>query len=171
MADPLPMLQMFDKGIQVRMGQAHVKRWIDDLMPLVTCGVSGGLRGVPGGRKRTAGDMTAGGDEHGGERIMATAGESKEGGPNLPPTDPEDRGPGAHSGRESRPQDRIVPGTFGADEGYGSGGGTRDGDPLAGIKTRSEETGRTADADQDADTEYREDTASGRPPYDPDPRP
>jgi threonine dehydrogenase-like Zn-dependent dehydrogenase len=35
-ADPLPMLQMFDKGIQLRMGQAHVKRWIDDLMPLVT---------------------------------------------------------------------------------------------------------------------------------------
>src|SRR3954464_13640505 len=35
-ADPLPMLQMFDKGIQVRMGQAHVKRWIDDLLPLVT---------------------------------------------------------------------------------------------------------------------------------------
>ncbi len=36
MTDPLPMLQMFDKGIQIRMGQAHVKRWIDDLMPLVT---------------------------------------------------------------------------------------------------------------------------------------
>ncbi|MBA2567672.1 MAG: glutathione-dependent formaldehyde dehydrogenase [Thermoleophilaceae bacterium] len=36
MADPLPMLQMFDKGIQVKMGQAHVKRWIDDVMPLVT---------------------------------------------------------------------------------------------------------------------------------------
>jgi threonine dehydrogenase-like Zn-dependent dehydrogenase len=35
-ADPLNMLQMFDKGIQVRMGQAHVRRWIDDLMPLVT---------------------------------------------------------------------------------------------------------------------------------------
>ena len=35
-ADPLPMLQMFDKGIQLRMGQAHVKRWIDDLLPLVT---------------------------------------------------------------------------------------------------------------------------------------
>jgi threonine dehydrogenase-like Zn-dependent dehydrogenase len=35
-ADPLPMLQMFDKGIQLRMGQAHVKRWIDELMPLVT---------------------------------------------------------------------------------------------------------------------------------------
>ncbi|MER6816562.1 zinc-dependent alcohol dehydrogenase [Spirillospora sp. NPDC000708] len=36
MTDPLPMLQMFDKGIALRMGQAHVKRWIDDLMPLVT---------------------------------------------------------------------------------------------------------------------------------------
>ncbi|MGI9149594.1 MAG: zinc-dependent alcohol dehydrogenase [Chloroflexota bacterium] len=36
MADPLPMLKMFDKGIQIRMGQAHVKRWIDQLMPLVT---------------------------------------------------------------------------------------------------------------------------------------
>jgi threonine dehydrogenase-like Zn-dependent dehydrogenase len=36
MADPLPMLTMFDKGLRVNMGQAHVKRWIDDLMPLVT---------------------------------------------------------------------------------------------------------------------------------------
>ncbi|RGA06863.1 glutathione-dependent formaldehyde dehydrogenase [Microbispora triticiradicis] len=36
MTDPLPMLRMFDKGIALRMGQAHVKRWIDDLMPLVT---------------------------------------------------------------------------------------------------------------------------------------
>ncbi|WP_326823171.1 zinc-dependent alcohol dehydrogenase [Streptosporangium sp. NBC_01756] len=36
MADPMPMLKMFDKGITLRMGQAHVKRWIDDLMPLVT---------------------------------------------------------------------------------------------------------------------------------------
>ncbi|MCG5215552.1 zinc-dependent alcohol dehydrogenase [Streptosporangium sp. KLBMP 9127] len=35
MADPLPMLSMFDKGISLRMGQTHVKRWIDDLMPLV----------------------------------------------------------------------------------------------------------------------------------------
>ncbi|MGV9770438.1 zinc-dependent alcohol dehydrogenase [Streptosporangium sp. NPDC003464] len=36
MADPMPMLRMFDKGITLRMGQAHVKRWIDDLMPLVS---------------------------------------------------------------------------------------------------------------------------------------
>ncbi len=34
--DPMPMMQLFDKGIQVRMGQAHVKRWIDEIMPLVT---------------------------------------------------------------------------------------------------------------------------------------
>ncbi|MEN3534771.1 zinc-dependent alcohol dehydrogenase [Microbispora sp. ZYX-F-249] len=36
MTDPMPMLQMFDKGIALRMGQAHVKRWIGDLMPLLT---------------------------------------------------------------------------------------------------------------------------------------
>jgi threonine dehydrogenase-like Zn-dependent dehydrogenase len=36
MTDPLPMLQLFDKGVVLRMGQANVKRWIDDLMPLVT---------------------------------------------------------------------------------------------------------------------------------------
>ena len=36
MLDPLPMMQLFDKGIQLRMGQAHVKRWVDDIMPLLT---------------------------------------------------------------------------------------------------------------------------------------
>lgn len=35
MKDPLPMLQLFDRQITLRMGQANVKRWIDDLMPLV----------------------------------------------------------------------------------------------------------------------------------------
>ncbi len=35
-ADPLPTLQLFDKQIQVRQGQANVKRWIDDIMPLLT---------------------------------------------------------------------------------------------------------------------------------------
>jgi threonine dehydrogenase-like Zn-dependent dehydrogenase len=34
--DPMPMMQLFDKGIQIRMGQAHVKRWIDDIMPLLS---------------------------------------------------------------------------------------------------------------------------------------
>jgi threonine dehydrogenase-like Zn-dependent dehydrogenase len=38
MADPLPMLTIFDKQIQLRMGQANVKRWVDDLMPLLTDG-------------------------------------------------------------------------------------------------------------------------------------
>ncbi len=33
--DPLPMMEMFDRGIQLRMGQCHVKRWIDDILPLV----------------------------------------------------------------------------------------------------------------------------------------
>ncbi len=36
MTDPLPMLRLFDKQIQLRMGQANVRRWIDDLMPLLT---------------------------------------------------------------------------------------------------------------------------------------
>ncbi|BBY49606.1 glutathione-dependent formaldehyde dehydrogenase [Mycolicibacterium arabiense] len=35
-ADPMPMLTMFDKQIQLRMGQANVKRWVDDIMPLLT---------------------------------------------------------------------------------------------------------------------------------------
>ena len=34
-ADPLPMLTLFDKQIQVRMGQANVRRWVDDVLPLV----------------------------------------------------------------------------------------------------------------------------------------
>jgi threonine dehydrogenase-like Zn-dependent dehydrogenase len=36
MVDPLPMLQLFDKQLTVRMGQANVRRWIDDLLPLVS---------------------------------------------------------------------------------------------------------------------------------------
>jgi threonine dehydrogenase-like Zn-dependent dehydrogenase len=36
MTDPMPLLVMFDKQIQLRMGQANVKRWTQDLMPLVS---------------------------------------------------------------------------------------------------------------------------------------
>jgi threonine dehydrogenase-like Zn-dependent dehydrogenase len=36
MVDPLPMMQMFDKQLTLRMGQGNVKRWINDLLPLVT---------------------------------------------------------------------------------------------------------------------------------------
>ncbi len=34
--DPVPMMTLFDKQVQLRMGQANVRRWLDDLMPLVT---------------------------------------------------------------------------------------------------------------------------------------
>jgi threonine dehydrogenase-like Zn-dependent dehydrogenase len=43
MADPMPMLRMFDKQIQLRMGQANVHRWVDDLLPLVIDGDPLGL--------------------------------------------------------------------------------------------------------------------------------
>lgn len=36
MADPLPMLTLFDKQIQVRMGQANVKKWVPEILPLLT---------------------------------------------------------------------------------------------------------------------------------------
>lgn len=36
MADPLPLLTMFDKQIRLHMGQANVKRWADDILPLLT---------------------------------------------------------------------------------------------------------------------------------------
>jgi len=29
-------MQMFDKQIQLRMGQANVRRWSDDILPVVT---------------------------------------------------------------------------------------------------------------------------------------
>ena len=36
MADPLPMMVLFDKQVQLRMGQANVKRWVPDIMGLLT---------------------------------------------------------------------------------------------------------------------------------------
>ena len=35
-ADPMPMVTLFDKQIQLRMGQCNVKRWVGDIMPLLT---------------------------------------------------------------------------------------------------------------------------------------
>ena len=35
MTDPMPMMTLFDKQIQLRMGQANVRRWIDDILPLL----------------------------------------------------------------------------------------------------------------------------------------
>jgi threonine dehydrogenase-like Zn-dependent dehydrogenase len=34
-ADPIPMMELFDRQLQIRMGQANVRLWIDDLLPLV----------------------------------------------------------------------------------------------------------------------------------------
>ncbi|MFI7014619.1 zinc-dependent alcohol dehydrogenase [Streptomyces sp. NPDC050164] len=35
-ADPMPLLTLFDKQIQIRMGQANVRRWSDDIIPYLT---------------------------------------------------------------------------------------------------------------------------------------
>ncbi|MEF3120237.1 zinc-dependent alcohol dehydrogenase [Kocuria flava] len=35
MKDPMPMLTLFDKQIQLRMGQCNVRYWTDELLPLV----------------------------------------------------------------------------------------------------------------------------------------
>jgi threonine dehydrogenase-like Zn-dependent dehydrogenase len=38
MTDPLPLMTLFDKQVQLRMGQANVRRWVDDVLPLVVDG-------------------------------------------------------------------------------------------------------------------------------------
>ncbi|MGW6731690.1 zinc-dependent alcohol dehydrogenase [Streptomyces sp. NPDC055013] len=35
-ADPIPLLTLFDKQVQIRMGQANVRRWSDDILPYLT---------------------------------------------------------------------------------------------------------------------------------------
>jgi len=35
-ANPIDMMTLFDKQIQLRMGQANVKGWIPDITPLLT---------------------------------------------------------------------------------------------------------------------------------------
>jgi threonine dehydrogenase-like Zn-dependent dehydrogenase len=37
-ADPLPMMTLFDKQVQLRMGQANVRRWVPEIMPLLMDG-------------------------------------------------------------------------------------------------------------------------------------
>jgi threonine dehydrogenase-like Zn-dependent dehydrogenase len=36
--DPLPLMRMFDKQVQIRMGQANVWRWVPDILPILTEG-------------------------------------------------------------------------------------------------------------------------------------
>src|SRR5215207_4638715 len=43
--DPLNMNALFDKQIQLRMGQANVKRWVDDILPLLSDGDPLGVDG------------------------------------------------------------------------------------------------------------------------------
>ncbi|MFJ9770826.1 alcohol dehydrogenase catalytic domain-containing protein [Kitasatospora sp. NPDC101157] len=45
MTDPLPMMTMFDKQLRLRMGQANVLRWMDDLLPLLDDGDPLGVEG------------------------------------------------------------------------------------------------------------------------------
>ena len=33
--DPMPLMEMFDRGLQVRMGQCHVRRWTDDIIAVL----------------------------------------------------------------------------------------------------------------------------------------
>ena len=34
-ADPMPMMDLFDRQIRLHMGQANVKRWVDDIVPFL----------------------------------------------------------------------------------------------------------------------------------------
>jgi threonine dehydrogenase-like Zn-dependent dehydrogenase len=34
-ADPMPMMQLFDKQLQIRMGQANVRRWTDEILEVL----------------------------------------------------------------------------------------------------------------------------------------
>jgi threonine dehydrogenase-like Zn-dependent dehydrogenase len=45
MSDPMPMLTLFDKQIQLRMGQANVRHWIPEIMPLLLDGDPLGVDG------------------------------------------------------------------------------------------------------------------------------
>ncbi|GHH40781.1 zinc-dependent alcohol dehydrogenase [Lentzea cavernae] len=36
MVDPIPMMELFDKQVRLHMGQANVRRWIDEIVPLLT---------------------------------------------------------------------------------------------------------------------------------------
>jgi threonine dehydrogenase-like Zn-dependent dehydrogenase len=45
MADPMPLMTMFDKQIQIRQGQANVKRWAPHILPLLADGDPFGAEG------------------------------------------------------------------------------------------------------------------------------
>ncbi len=43
--DPMPLMRMFDKQLTLRMGQGNVRRWVDELMPLLSDGDPLGVDG------------------------------------------------------------------------------------------------------------------------------
>jgi hypothetical protein len=57
--------------------------------------------------------------------------------------------PGSHSGAESQPQDRSIPGTASNREGYQTERGTTAGNPLEGVEAE-EGAGRESDGEQEA---------------------
>ncbi|MEU8546203.1 hypothetical protein AB0C81_04185 [Streptomyces roseoverticillatus] len=64
--------------------------------------------------------------------------------------------PGAHSGRESRPRERSVPGTASAREGYQPQGGTAQDEALEGVRARGEQ------AEKDREKERTRNDAHGK---------
>ncbi|WP_274564663.1 hypothetical protein [Streptomyces spiramyceticus] len=60
-----------------------------------------------------------------------------------------EKGPGAHSGAERQAQDRVVPGTASAREGYQTEGGTAGGESLAGVESHDEKRGAQRSAKGD----------------------
>ncbi|SNR62990.1 hypothetical protein [Actinomadura mexicana] len=57
--------------------------------------------------------------------------------------EPEEQGPGASSGLEDQPHERVVPGSESAEEGYegDAESGTRDGNPIAGVELDADDEG------------------------------
>ncbi|MEU6807821.1 hypothetical protein ABZ920_02145 [Streptomyces sp. NPDC046831] len=59
--------------------------------------------------------------------------------------------PGAHSGAESDQQERTIPGTASAAEGYQEERGTRAGTPLEGVEAGEESGPEREDEDQEGE--------------------
>ncbi|MEV5432685.1 hypothetical protein [Streptomyces sp. NPDC052701] len=62
-----------------------------------------------------------------------------------------DEEPGSHSGSESQPQERSIPGTASAREGYQPARGTTAGKPLEGVEAEGEEQPEAAERDTQRD--------------------
>ncbi|MBT2394954.1 hypothetical protein [Streptomyces sp. ISL-100] len=73
--------------------------------------------------------------------------ESRE--PDREPRPRTEKGPGAHSGAERQAQERVVPGTASAREGYRTKGGTAGGESLEGVESSGEERGAQRSAKGD----------------------